>query len=118
MYVDANGIYPLLCGENTGHHMYIDVAGRAKTDLTMLLTELQESLYNCPDKFGVFQAHSEKVMTNRQSPSHPSVNLADPSKLPQLTFPTRRAWKIKVTQIPCGCSESPRAPDGCLQYYR
>ena len=23
MYVDANGIYPLLCGENTGHHMYI-----------------------------------------------------------------------------------------------
>ena len=34
---------------------YVDVAGRAKTDLTMLLTELQESLYNCPDKFGVFQ---------------------------------------------------------------
>ena len=23
MYLNANGRYPLLCGENTGHHMYI-----------------------------------------------------------------------------------------------
>jgi len=23
-----------------------------------------------------------------------------------------------VTQIPCGCSEIPRAPDGCLQYFK
>ena len=25
MYVDANGVYPLLCGENTGHHIYLGI---------------------------------------------------------------------------------------------
>jgi hypothetical protein len=24
---------------------------------------------------------------------------------------------VQVTQIPCGCSDTTGAPDGCLQYY-
>jgi hypothetical protein len=51
--------------------------------------------------------------------TNPSVNLANPASLPMLNFPTRRAWKVKVTQVPCGCANMAmkRAPDGCLQYY-
>jgi len=124
-YTSASGNYPLLCGDNTGLHMYLDVEGRASTDLTFVLEELKSQLYNCPDKFGVFQAEAatEAAVTeasNRQvQPSNPMVNLANPANLPMLTFPTRRAWKVKVTQVPCGCSDQPekRAPDGCLQYY-
>ena len=35
-----------------------------------------------------------------------------------LNFPTRRAWKLKVTQVPCSCGQEDvvKAPDGCLQY--
>ena len=32
-YTSASGNYPLLCGDNTGLHMYLDVEGRASTDL-------------------------------------------------------------------------------------
>jgi hypothetical protein len=45
-------------------------------------------------------------------------------------FDTRRAWNIKVTQIPCGCplktssnrilaaaNQAPKAPSGCLSYH-
>merc|ERR1711973_326253 len=121
-YVNANGRYPLLCGENTDHHMYLDVAGRASTDINMMLSELQMELYECPDKFGVFEADPVlRKLTDaedRQSDKHPTVQLTNPDQLPKATFPTRRAWKIKVTQVPCGCSETPRAPDGCLQYYQ
>ena len=34
--------------------MYLDVAGRSTTDLSMMLTDLQPLLYNCPDRHGVF----------------------------------------------------------------
>jgi len=121
-YSSASGKYPLLCGDNTGHHMYLDVEGRASTDLTFMLDKLETALYNCPDKFGVFEAEAGVPPTapssNRQS-DNPAVNLADPASLPTLNFPTRRAWKVKVTQVPCGCSSSgvKKAPDGCLQYY-
>jgi len=120
MYVDANGVYPLLCGENTGHHMYLDVAGRARTDITLMLDDLQTSLYNCADKFGVFQVEDNisKMRTSLKGKYNPSVSIADPANLPNVSFPTRRAWKVKVTQIPCGCSDTPKAPDGCLQYFR
>lgn len=135
LYVNANGKYPLLCGENSGHHMYLDVAGRATTDINIMLAELQTKLYECPDKFGVFQIDPQlKILRNeeardsgdqqgfsaeeRQADQNPTVELSHPSRLPQASFPTRRAWKIKVTQVPCGCSETPLAPDGCLQYYQ
>ena len=47
------------------------------------------------------------------------VNVQADDQLEQLHFDTRRAWNIKVTQIPCGCSdiETPKAPRGCLAYY-
>ena len=47
------------------------------------------------------------------------VNVQADDQLEQLHFDTRRAWNIKVTQIPCGCPsmETPRAPRGCLAYY-
>ena len=33
------------------------------------------------------------------------VNVQADDQLEQLHFDTRRAWNIKVTQIPCGCSD-------------
>jgi len=119
MFINANGKYPILCGENSGHHMYLDVKGRASTDLNIVLEKLEQSLYECPDKFGIFMPDSmEKLSpTERQSSKYPSVNLATAGNLPTASFSHRRAWKIKVEQIECGCSTSPAAPDGCLQYY-
>ena len=36
-------------------------------------------------------------------------------------FNRDRKWRIRVTQLPCGCSkfekEMPKAPAGCLMYY-
>lgn len=121
-YTSAIGKYPLLCGDNTGQHIYLNVEGRASTDLTFVLEELETALYNCPDKFGVFDIGVEAGQNGSPSNralSNPEVNLANPANLPKLNFPTRRAWKIKVSQIPCGCAESPvkRAPDGCLTYH-
>ena len=40
-YVGANGKYPLVCGDNSGHHLYLNVEGRATTDLTFIINELQ-----------------------------------------------------------------------------
>ena len=39
-YVGANGKYPLVCGDNSGHHLYLNVEGRATTDLTFIINEL------------------------------------------------------------------------------
>jgi len=120
-YASANGKYPLLCGTNSGHHMYLNVEGRSTTDLTFILDNLKEALYNCPDKFGVFDVEPsliDNAMLMRQL-KNPTVNLGQIDNVTMLNFPTRRAWKTKVTQIPCGCSDTKvkRAPDGCLQYY-
>ena len=121
-YVNGNGQYPMLCGDNSGHHMYIDVAGRARTDLTFVLQNLEAALYNCPDKFDLFGVEPSLQLLQRTGASgadqldsqdqldkldgadqlvqdrsdYPSVSVADPDSLPQATFPTRRAWKIKV----------------------
>lgn len=46
------------------------------------------------------------------------VNVQADDQLEQLHFDTRRAWNIKVTQIPCGCSTVNKAPRGCLSYYQ
>ena len=42
-YVGANGKYPLVCGDNSGHHLYLNVEGRATTELTFILSQLQDS---------------------------------------------------------------------------
>ena len=120
-YASANGKYPLLCGDNSGQHMYLDVSGRSTTDLTFILDELKQALYSCEDKFGMFESEShlmDNAMQMRQL-KNPTVNLGEIDNITLLNFPTRRAWKTKVTQIPCGCSDTKvkRAPDGCLQYY-
>ena len=45
--------YPILCGWNGGHHMYLDVADRSTTDLTFVVKKLEEDLYSCLDRFDV-----------------------------------------------------------------
>ena len=120
-YASANGKYPLLCGDNSGQHMYLDVSGRSTTDLTFILDELKSALYSCEDKFGMFESDPslfDNTIMMRQL-KNPAVNLGQIDNVTMLNFPTRRAWKAKVTQIPCGCAETSvkRAPDGCLQYY-
>ena len=66
------GKYPLLCGENSGHHIYLNTEGRASTDLTFLLNSLQEQLYNCPDKFNVLNTEPDGLMRGF---SNPAVNI-------------------------------------------
>ena len=46
--------------------MYLDVAGRSTTDLSMMLTDLQPLLYNCPDRHGVF-ANMQQAAGKQQS---------------------------------------------------
>jgi len=123
-YVGANGKYPLLCGDNSGHHMYLNVEGRASTDLTFILNNLQERLYTCPDKFSVLEStvlDNSNIDIMRADLHHPVVNIGGGGgkNLTMLKFPTRRAWKMKVTQIPCGCGKNQmlRSPDGCLQFH-
>jgi len=124
-YVGANGKYPLVCGDNSGHHFYLNVEGRATTDLTFIINQLQEKLYTCPDKFGVLEMEPDVLDTSSlgtmRAFSNPVVNIAGGGgkNVTILNFPTRRAWKMKVTQIPCGCGKHQmlKAPDGCLQFH-
>ena len=116
-YVSANGKYPLLCGDNTGHHVYLNVEGRASTDLTFVLNNLQERLYSCPDTFNVLDLEpdsQDSIMRDsvamRAGGRNPVVNInggsgANGANMTMLKFPTRRAWKVRVTQIPCGCGK-------------
>ena len=60
MWVTANGKYPLLCGHNTGQHMYLDVSGKSHTELTFALDYLQPEFYSCPDRFGFLEANSRQ----------------------------------------------------------
>jgi len=195
-YAEAQHPLPILCGVNNGSHMYINVEGRSKTDLTFLLKELEYYLYHCYDIYGPSnhgpepvvteapahlrqrrEAHSPKSKNKQQKKMNEDLHhkdehqnearqgsfsgqpfssnswsslhgsaagAGDPSswitEAPKKTthkdvtvalynynestpvsFPTRRAWKIKVTQIPCDpCPKPkvPRAPEGCLQYYK
>ena len=78
-YVGANGKYPLVCGDNTGHHVYLDVQGRASTDLTFILNNIQRKLYSCPDKFNVLGLEADAFENNHEmlvrGLSNPAVNL-------------------------------------------
>ncbi|XP_071515947.1 uncharacterized protein [Panulirus ornatus] len=198
-YAESATPLPFLCGANNGSHMYVNVEGRSKTQLTFLLRQLEYYLYNCYDIYGTGASntkgdgealHHESIhhrMRERRSPTHlpnpqeagvrlprqattsttaqtttntpttgpttstttgpttstttgPTTTSTNtgPTTAPTTTegdvtvalynykdaeivnFPTRRAWSIRVTQIPCHCPNSrvPKAPVGCLQYYQ
>lgn len=53
MWIAANGKYPLLCGQNSGQHIYLDVAGKSHTDVTFQVDALKQQLYSCPDRFNL-----------------------------------------------------------------
>ena len=38
---------------NSGHHIYLDVAGKSFTDITFQADMLRPQLYSCPDRFGI-----------------------------------------------------------------
>ena len=37
----------------SGHHIYLDVAGKSFTDITFQADMLRPQLYSCPDRFGI-----------------------------------------------------------------
>ncbi|CAL4083475.1 unnamed protein product [Meganyctiphanes norvegica] len=99
--VQANEPTPTLCGINNGHHMYIDVAGRASTSLHVLTTPI------IPKPWG----HYTDVSTGYVRPIAYKYEIEN-----------NRRWRIRVNQIPCDPCEDPtalkhRAPTGCLQYF-
>ncbi|XP_050712871.1 cubilin-like [Eriocheir sinensis] len=111
--VRANEPVPVLCGNNSGQHMYVEVAGRASTSLHVLLSRI------LPKPVG----HVTDPDTGESQPLEWRYEVED----------TRR-WKIRVNQIPCECSHDhlktsspkgvaysgpvhPPAPTGCLQYH-
>ncbi|KAK4301459.1 hypothetical protein Pmani_026415 [Petrolisthes manimaculis] len=172
-YVESGLPLPSLCGTNNDTHMYINVEGRKKTDLTFMLQELEYYLYNCYDIYG--NGHQkeggggeENQEGDQHKPTHTrrqkrnsegeeegmerqgsttgpppttittttttttttavptttegdvTVALYNYKDATLVSFPTRRAWNIRVTQIPCECPQArvPKAPVGCLQYHR
>jgi len=96
----ANEPLPVLCGNNSGQHLYVDVRGRKETNLNVL------SMPILPKPVGVHnQTDNDRLIIEW-------LHEIDPD----------RAWNILVTQIPCVCADSPLpdppAPTGCLQYHK
>ncbi|XP_023334329.1 uncharacterized protein LOC111705865 [Eurytemora carolleeae] len=98
--VRANEPLPVLCGNNSRQHLYVDVRGRKETNLNIL------SMPILPKPVGVKNESDESRVIIEW------LHEVDPD----------RAWNILVTQIPCSCEDSPLpdppAPTGCLQYYK
>ena len=90
---------PVLCGNNSGQHIYVDVRGRSETNLNLLTMPI------FPKPVGV---HNE---TDSSRTIVEWLHEVSPE----------RGWKILVTQIPCDCQDSSLpdslAPTGCLQYH-
>jgi len=101
--VRADEPLPVLCGKNSGQHLFVDVRGRKETDLNLLTTPMYP-----------------KPVGKEGGQDLTEVHIMD--WLYELT--NDRKWNIKVTQIPCDCSERPQipemepAPAGCLQHFR
>jgi len=97
--VRANEPLPVLCGNNSGQHLYVDVRGRSETNLNLLTMPL------FPKPVGVH---------NETDQSRVIIEW-----LHEVDF--ERRWKVMVTQIPCDCADSSlpdtEAPTGCLQYH-
>ena len=54
MFVVAGGNQlPVFCGMNDDQHVYIDVAGKATTEINVVVKPLKGQLYSCPDRFGL-----------------------------------------------------------------
>ena len=98
--VRANEPLPVLCGNNSGQHLYVDVRGRSETNLNLLTMPI------LPKPVGV---HNE---TDASRTIVEWLHEVSPD----------RGWKMLVTQLPCDCSHTslsePTAPTGCLQYYK
>ena len=101
--VRADEPLPVLCGKNSGQHLFVDVRGRKETDLNVLTTPMYP-----------------KPVGKEGGQDSTEVHIMD--WLYELT--NDRKWNIKVTQIPCDCSERPDVPEmepapaGCLQHFR
>ena len=58
---------------------------------------------------------------DRADHEHIQVSVQSEEDTSVVNFNRDRGWKIRVTQLPCGCSkfekEQPKAPQGCLMYY-
>ena len=99
----ADEPFPVLCGKNTGQHLFVDVRGRKETDINVMTTPLY------PKPIG-------------KSSSDESTKYEILDWLYDLT--NDRKWNIRVTQIPCDCYDRPDipemepAPAGCLQHFR
>jgi hypothetical protein len=97
--VRANEPLPVLCGNNSGQHIYVDVRGRSETNLNLLTMPI------FPKPVGVHnESDSARTIVEWLHEVSPE-----------------RGWKILVTQIPCNCQDSSLpdspAPTGCLQYH-
>ena len=98
--IRANEPLPILCGRNTGQHLYVDVRGRKLTDLSIITDALKAK------PVGYFNEDTQMLETEWKS-----------------ELDRERKWRIKVTQIPCDCRdrEDPDmklAPAGCLQFHQ
>ena len=101
--IRADEPLPVLCGKNSGQHLFVDVRGRKETDLNLLTTPMYP-----------------KPVGKDGGQDSTEIHIMD--WLYELT--NDRKWNIKVTQIPCDCSERPDVPEmepapaGCLQHFR
>ena len=93
---------PVLCGKNSGQHLFVDVRGRKETDINVLTTPM----YPKPVGNG-----------GNDSSDQPAMDW-------MYELANDRKWNIRVTQIPCDCTERPDVPEmepapaGCLQHFR
>ena len=65
--------YPILCGWNDGHHIYLDVADRSTTDLTFVIKQLEAELYTCLDRFGIVEKLGKNSVSKISLPKHINV---------------------------------------------
>ena len=69
----------------------------------------------------IFANGADAAPSDRTSPDPIQVPVQSDEDTPKVEFNRDRRWKIRITQLPCGCSkfekEQPKAPDGCLMYY-
>ncbi|XP_040581504.1 uncharacterized protein [Lepeophtheirus salmonis] len=107
----------LLCGLNSGHHLYLNTESVNQLDFHFRLSNLEPKLYSCLDKFNLTNTLDNGTTLNR-SRNKLRVKVEKLEELKKFEPSKRRAWKIKVTKIPCSCtSEEQRIPSGCLSFY-
>ena len=63
------------------HHIYLDVAGKSFTDITIQAETLRSELYNCPDRFGIAAQTSDISFAVVRTKKYMSVNYKPQSTL-------------------------------------